>query len=63
MPAGETLTIAELQGPGIIRHIWFTIAFDQPDHHRWLTLRMYWDGQDTPAVEAPIGDFFAVGQA
>lgn len=61
LPAGETLIIADLKGPGIIRHIWFTISFNQPDYHRWLTLRMYWDDQEDPAVEAPIGDFFAVG--
>jgi hypothetical protein len=44
LPAGETLTLAELQGPGVIRHIWFTIAAPE-GWGRWLTLRMYWDGQ------------------
>ncbi|HOW70481.1 MAG TPA: DUF2961 domain-containing protein [Phycisphaerae bacterium] len=60
LPAGETLTLAELQGPGVVRHIWFTIAAPA-GWGRWLTLRMYWDGQEEPAVETPIGDFFAVG--
>lgn len=60
LPAGETLTLAELQGPGVIRHIWFTIAAPS-GWGRWLTMRMYWDGQEEPAVETPIGDFFAVG--
>ena len=60
LPAGETLTLAELQGPGVVRHIWFTIAAPE-GWGRSLTLRMYWDGQEEPAVETPIGDFFAVG--
>lgn len=58
---GATLTVADIKGPGIIRHIWFTIAADDPEYGRSLTLRMYWDGNDQPAVESPIGDFFAVG--
>jgi hypothetical protein len=58
---GESLTIADLEGPGIIRHIWFTINAEDPRYGRSLTLRMYWDGREEPAVEAPLGDFFAVG--
>ncbi|MEP0844823.1 MAG: DUF2961 domain-containing protein [Phycisphaerae bacterium] len=58
---GQTLTIADVQGPGIIRHIWFTIAADDPEYGRSLSLRMYWDGAEQPAVETPIGDFFTIG--
>lgn len=58
---GGTLSVAEIKGPGIIRHIWFTIAADDPKYGRSLVLRMYWDGEEEPAVESPIGDFFAVG--
>ena len=58
--AGQTLTIAELDGPGRVTHIWFTIAADDY-YSRWMTLRIYWDGETEPSVEAPIGDFFAVG--
>jgi len=58
---GETLTIADLRGPGRITHIWFTIAAEDPYYPRSLTLRIYWDGETEPSVEAPIGDFFAVG--
>ncbi len=58
---GETLTIAELQGPGVITHIWCTIAHDVPHYSSLLTLRMYWDGEEQPSVEAPIGDFFCIG--
>ncbi len=59
--AGQTLTIADVEGPGIVRHIWFTINAEDPRYGRSLTLRMYWDGATEPAVESPIGDFFAVG--
>lgn len=58
---GGTLTIAELAGPGVIAHIWFTIAHDAPFYSRLLTLRMYWDGEEHPSVECPVGDFFGIG--
>lgn len=59
---GKTLTLAELKGPGAITHMWFTIAAPkEPYWPRMLTLRIYYDGSDTPAVETPLGDFFAMG--
>lgn len=61
--AGETRTLAEIQGAGVIRHIWFTIACEDPLYLRKCVLRMYWDGQPHPSVEAPVGDFFGVGHA
>lgn len=61
IPAGGTLTVAELQGPGVITHFWNTIAHDVPSYSRLLTLRIYWDGEEHPSVEAPIGDFFGIG--
>ncbi len=57
----ETRTIAEAQGPGIIKHIWFTIATNEYNHLKKIVLRIYWDGETTPSVEAPIGDFFGLG--
>jgi hypothetical protein len=48
-------------GPGLISHVWFTIASDDPHHLKALVLRMYWDGEATPSVEAPVGDFFGLG--
>ncbi len=56
-----TLTLAELQGPGVITHLWFTIAHEAPNYSRLLTLRIYWDGEEQPSVECPIGDFFGIG--
>jgi hypothetical protein len=58
---GETLTLLDEAGPGQISHIWVTIASDDPHHLKALVLRMYWDGEATPSVEAPIGDFFGLG--
>ncbi len=59
--AGETLTLLDEAGPGLISHIWITIASDDPHHLKALVLRMYWDGEVTPSVEAPVGDFFGLG--
>ena len=58
---GETLALLDEAGPGMISHAWVTIASDDPDHLKALVLRMYWDGESTPSVEAPIGDFFGLG--
>jgi hypothetical protein len=58
---GETLTLLDENGPGLISHVWVTIASDDPNHLKALVLRMYWDGEATPSVEAPIGDFFGLG--
>ena len=58
---GETLRLLDQDGPGLITHIWVTIASDDPHHLKALVLRMYWDGESTPSVEAPIGDFFGLG--
>jgi hypothetical protein len=58
---GETLTLLDMDGPGEISHLWFTIASAEPYHLKRIVLRMYWDGEETPSVEAPIGDFFGLG--
>lgn len=66
---GDTITLAEIAGPGVIRHLWLTFADSGPG---WLSkegsarpdeivLRMYWDGNAEPAVESPVGDFFGAG--
>jgi hypothetical protein len=58
---GETLTLLDDAGPGLISHVWVTIASDDPSHLKALVLRMFWDGEVTPSVETPIGDFFGLG--
>ncbi len=59
--AGDTITLLDDAGPGIITHIWITIASPEQYHLKKLVLRMYWDGETSPSVEAPIGDFFGLG--
>jgi hypothetical protein len=58
---GATLTVLDVDGPGTIAHIWFTIADSEPYHLKRIVLRMYWDGETEPSVETPIGDFFGLG--
>ncbi len=58
---GETLTLLDADGPGLVSHVWFTIASDDPNHLKAIVLRMYWDGESTPSVETPVGDFFGLG--
>lgn len=58
---GQTLTLLDNAGPGIITHIWFTIASGEKYHLKKLVLRAYWDGEPTPSVETPVGDFFGLG--
>lgn len=58
---GEVKTIADLEGPGRITHIWFVPSSTEIRWPRSLVLRIYWDGADVPSVETPLGDFFAVG--
>jgi len=58
---GETLTLLDTAGPGLVSHIWTTIASGDPHHLKALVLRMYWDGELSPSVETPIGDFFGLG--
>lgn len=55
--AHTTFTIAEIDGPGSIQHIWMTPT----GVWRNSILRFYWDGETTPSVEAPVGDFFCMG--
>src|SRR2546426_8044 len=58
---GGTLTILDVEGPALLTHIWFTLYAPAPHHLKELVLRMYWDGERTPSVEAPLGDFFGLG--
>lgn len=53
IPAGETVTLVDAAGPGVIQHMWFT---GYVGHH--FIIRMYWDDQEYPSVEAPLSAFF-----
>ena len=64
LPMGNTVVLADIDGPGVITHIWITVT-DRSEKNNFvlrdLVLRMYWEGEDTPAVESPLGDFFCCG--
>ena len=58
LPGMGTVTLADIAGRGAILHVWVTVT---PTAWRQLVLRMYWDGEATPSVETPLGDFFCNG--
>ncbi len=58
---GESVNMPILEGPGVVTHIWFTSHAGWVGELHALTLRIYYDGSTEPGVEAPVGDFFAVG--
>jgi hypothetical protein len=58
---GSTLTLMDTNGPGLLTHIWITVASDEAYHLKKLVLRIYWDNESAPSVEAPLGDFFGLG--
>ena len=57
---GETTTLMDVEGCGVIRHIWITIPHRSVRDMRNMILRMYWDNSEVPSVEVPMGDFFGV---
>ncbi|NVM29440.1 MAG: DUF2961 domain-containing protein [Candidatus Helarchaeota archaeon] len=56
----KTKVLADIEGPGIIKHIYFTTILQNPLDFRYAIIRMYWDYEENPSVEVPIGDFFGV---
>jgi D-arabinan exo alpha-(1,3)/(1,5)-arabinofuranosidase (non-reducing end) len=57
---GAVQEVFNSPGPGVITHIWFTIAAQSRDHLKEIVLRIYWDGNSKPSVETPVGDFFGL---
>jgi hypothetical protein len=55
---GQTLTLADIEGPGVVQHVWITVL---DDVHRGIALRVYYDDAETPSIVTPLGDFFANG--
>ncbi len=55
---GATTLLMDVEGPGVIQHIWITV---DARFYRDLILRMYWDDEEIPSVEVPVGDFFCNG--
>ena len=54
---GETITIAEMEGPGAVQHIWMTPT----GNWQYSILRVYWDDEKEPSIESPVGAFFGMG--
>jgi len=60
MAPGATQEVFNSAGPGVITHIWFTIAAESSNHLKEVVLRAYWDGNSKPSIEVPVGDFFGL---
>lgn len=58
---GQSATVLDVSGAGVVTHVWFTISSPDRMHLKNLVLRAWWDGESSPSVEVPIGDFFALG--
>jgi D-arabinan exo alpha-(1,3)/(1,5)-arabinofuranosidase (non-reducing end) len=63
IPPGGSIDVFESSGPGVITHIWFTIAAQSGNHLKEIVLRIFWDGNEKPSVETPVGDFFGLNLA
>jgi len=61
IPQGETFVLADLPGAGVVKHIWITISGKDELLRRNLVFRAFWDGQEHPSIESPIGEFFGQG--
>ena len=59
--AGETVTIMDVDGPGLIQHIWMATQTTWMGNGRACILRFYWDDEKDPSIEVPLTDFFAIG--
>jgi len=58
---GAAATLLDVTGAGVVTHIWFTINSEDQHHLKNLVLRAWWDGESSPSVEVPIGDFYGLG--
>jgi hypothetical protein len=58
--AGEKVVLADLEGPGIVRHIWLTVLPAPPERLRALLLDVYYDGASEPSISVPLVDFFGI---
>ena len=61
LKSGQSKTLLNIDGAGIIQRMWFTLRERSPEMMRSVRLRIYWDGETKPAVDVPFGDFFGYG--
>jgi len=59
--AGQSVILLDIEGPGLINRMWFTIDDRSPEMLHSLKIEIFWDGSSKPAVSAPFGDFFGIG--
>jgi hypothetical protein len=57
---GERVALADVRGPGVLRHIWMTIQPAPPEEMRALRLEVFYDGAAQPSVSVPCLDFFGL---
>ncbi len=61
LKSGESVDLVNFNGSGVVNRIWLTISDRSPEMLRSLKIEMFWDGEETPAVSVPLGDFFGIG--
>jgi hypothetical protein len=57
---GERVVLADLEGPGVVRHIWLTVPPARPERMRALTLEVRYEGREEPSISAPVLDFLGL---
>ena len=58
---GDSAVLLAAEGAGVIRRLWITVASSDPHYLRRIALKMYWNGEESPSVAVPLGDFFGNG--
>jgi hypothetical protein len=61
IPPGDSAVLLDVQGAGVVQRLWLTVSSRDPHYLRRIALRMYWDDEVDPSVQAPLGDFFGNG--
>ncbi len=63
LPAGASVKMLEVEGPGIVNHLWFALGGVDYNYMRNLVIRAWWDGETNPSIQCPLGDLLGVGHA
>jgi Protein of unknown function (DUF2961) len=58
--AGERVVLANIEGPGVLRHLWMTVLPAPPERLRALWIEVFYDGADEPSISVPLFDFFCL---
>jgi len=60
---GGRLVLLDVEGSGIVTRLWFALAHMDYNYLRRMVLKAWWDGEEQPSIDCPLGDFFGVGHA